>query len=131
MTSRYSGPEQNPPSSGNGPAYVTHDEFDDFKSNVVVKLASIERAITNDARSRARRDQLITEQLKCIESSQIPQSQRSDPPGYDDLTGRFEIQKKEIVRTNNRRAPVYSGIGAAVAYGVFEGIKLLFQMRGH
>lgn len=131
MTSRYSGPEQNLP-SGNGPAYVTHDEFDEFKGNVYRKISDVSSAMTRDARARSEQYNEITKQLQKLTTAQ--QRNDSQPPisnRFDDLTGRFEIQKKEIVHSTNRRAPVYSGIGAAVAYGIFEGIKLLLQMRGH
>jgi hypothetical protein len=114
-------------------SYVEQEEFDQFRGEVVGKLANIERAITNDARSRAERDRAITDQLSVL-TSQYRKSE-SEHPKFEDITGRFEIEGKKILRKAQVRGGgktiALTGVGATIAYTIVEIVKAYFLMKGH
>ena len=113
-------------------AYVEQAEYDTFKGEVIQKLASMETAITNDARARAGRDSLITTQLQDL-AQRIPdrRKRRISDVDRDDITGRFEVVKHEMTRATGRRQAAASGLAAATVMAAIEIIKQVLAARGH
>ncbi len=142
----------------NGPAYVSRDEFDDFKGHVTAgfgklgkQMQSFEHALTQDARSRANRDATLNQTLvsltkKIEQAPSGPMSAPSSIPPREDITGRFEVAKigmrQEIQEKTQAAvasatkqtlptAVVINAVGTTAAIFIWKLYELYVASRGH
>lgn len=112
------------------PQYVSQAEFDSFQGKMMGEISSLKSAFTEDARSRARRDGLLTTQLEEL-SRRIGNRRESD----NDITGRFVVAEQNIIKKAQHKAlPREFSInvtGTALAIMVWKLIELYLSAKGH